>query len=72
MDGIEEEDKEILHRKWISQCDLFEGLLLASKSTLKPQNSPPDVAFLIWVPRSGSNKINRSQREIIQVLGGHS
>ncbi len=56
MDGIEEEDKEILHRKWISQSDLFEGLLFALKSTLKFQNSPPEVVFLIRVPRSGSNK----------------
>ena len=72
LDKIEEEDKKILQRKWISESDLFDGLLLESKSMLKPQNSPPDVAFLIRAPRSGSNKINRSQREIIQVLGGHS
>ncbi len=43
LDKIEEEDKKILHRKWISESDLFEGLLFASKSTLKLQNSPHGI-----------------------------
>ncbi len=56
LDEIEEEDKKILHRKWISESDLFEGLLLVSKSTLKLQNSPHGIVCLIRAPMSGPDQ----------------
>ncbi len=61
LDKIEEEDKEILHRKWNSESDLFEGLILASKSTLKLQNSPHGIVCLIRAPMSGPDRNFKSQ-----------
>ena len=58
---IEEECKEMPKRKWISESDIFKGLLFALKSTVKSQNLRRDGFVPIGGPRTGRQKFFERQ-----------
>ena len=50
---IEAEVKGISHKKLISKSDLFESMLLVSKSRLKSKNTRLGVESQVHMPRTG-------------------
>ena len=57
---IEAEVKGISYKKLISKSDLFEGILLVSKSRVVSQNSPLGVESQAQTPRTGQGILIKS------------